>query len=60
MRTMSHWARGGATSLPNLLLLCRPHHRLVHRAGGFDLAIVDGGPLFRRPDGSREDRALPP
>jgi Domain of unknown function (DUF222) len=24
------WTRGGATALPNLALLCRPHHRMVH------------------------------
>jgi 5-methylcytosine-specific restriction endonuclease McrA len=28
-----HWARGGSTTLPNLLLLCRRHHRLVHEGG---------------------------
>src|SRR5437899_5247995 len=27
------WTRGGATALPNLALLCRPHHRLVHEGG---------------------------
>jgi hypothetical protein len=27
-----HWARGGPTSLQNLILLCRPHHRLAHDA----------------------------
>jgi Domain of unknown function (DUF222)/HNH endonuclease len=25
-----HWARGGPTTLGNLMLLCRHHHRLVH------------------------------
>src|SRR5438046_3130147 len=24
------WTRGGPTALPNLALLCRPHHRMVH------------------------------
>jgi hypothetical protein len=24
------WIKGGATTLPNLALLCRPHHRMVH------------------------------
>jgi hypothetical protein len=46
-----HWADGGETKLANLMLLCRPHHRLLHE-GGFDLDVTDGGPVFRRPDGS--------
>jgi 5-methylcytosine-specific restriction endonuclease McrA len=25
-----HWAHGGATTLSNLTLLCRRHHRAVH------------------------------
>jgi hypothetical protein len=55
-----HWADGGPTALPNLLLLCRRHHRMVHGRGGFTLALLDGCPVFRRPDGSLlEDRAPP-
>ena len=55
-----HWADGGATALANLLLLCRRHHGLVHRTGGFTLELIDGRPVFRRPDGSElEDRAPP-
>src|SRR2546423_4318790 len=27
------WTRGGATTLPNLALPCRPHHRTVHEEG---------------------------
>jgi hypothetical protein len=54
-----HWARGGPTSLGNLLLLCRRHHRLVHERG-FRLTMIDGRPAFSRPDGSGlEDRGPP-
>lgn len=28
-----HWAQGGKTEFPNLVLLCRPHHRFVHEEG---------------------------
>ena len=53
-----HWADGGATALDNLVLLCRAHHRIVHK--GFGLEMVDGRPAFSRPDGSViEDRAPP-
>jgi hypothetical protein len=55
-----HWADGGPTALQNLLLLCRRHHRMVHAPGGFGLALEEGVPVFRRPDGSvLEDRAPP-
>jgi hypothetical protein len=30
---VKHWADGGATTLENLILLCRRHHRLVHEEG---------------------------
>ena len=49
---VDHWADGGETCLTNLVLLCRRHHRLVHPPGGFGVRIVDGQPLFSRPDGS--------
>ena len=50
-----HWAQGGATTLSNLALLCRRHHRSVHEEG-YQLDREPGGELrFRRPDG----RALP-
>src|SRR5439155_11644695 len=40
---VTHWADGGQTALANLVLLCRPHHRLVHE-GGFSLQMADGKP----------------
>jgi hypothetical protein len=30
---IQHWAEGGPTTLANLVLLCRRHHRLVHEKG---------------------------
>jgi hypothetical protein len=55
-----HWADGGPTALPNLILLCRRHHRMVHDRRGFRLELEDGRPLFRRPDGSILDERAPP
>jgi hypothetical protein len=46
-----HWAQGGPTSLANLALLCRFHHRLLHE-GGYDMRVEEGRFAFRRPDGS--------
>jgi hypothetical protein len=30
---IKHWADGGPTTIDNLILLCRRHHRLVHEEG---------------------------
>jgi hypothetical protein len=46
-----HWANGGPTTLSNLALLCRRHHRAVHEEG-FRIAREDDGVLrFWRPNG---------
>jgi len=43
------WTNGGPTTLPNLVLLCRPHHRMVHE-GGFELRrAADGRWALIRP-----------
>src|SRR2546421_2813076 len=46
-----HWARGGPTTLSNLALLCRRHHRAVHEEGYQVERQRDGELRFRRPDG---------
>ncbi len=50
-----HWARGGPTTLSNLALLCRRHHRAVHEEGYQLERLPDGELQFRRPNG----RVLP-
>ncbi len=42
-----HWARGGETSLDNLVLLCRRHHRLVHEGGYSVERLPNDGLRFR-------------
>jgi hypothetical protein len=56
---VKHWADGGTTELSNLVLLCRPHHRLVHE-GGFSLETLGGRPVFRRPDGTEIEEGRGP
>jgi 5-methylcytosine-specific restriction endonuclease McrA len=50
-----HWAQGGPTTLSNLALLCRRHHRSVHEEGFQVQRLANGELEFRRPDG----RVLP-
>ena len=47
-----HWANGGPTTLSNLAMLCRRHHRAVHEEGFQVERQADGELCFRRPDGS--------
>ncbi len=46
-----HWAHGGPTTLSNLAMLCRHHHRAVHEEGYRVERHSDGALSFRRPDG---------
>jgi hypothetical protein len=49
---VEHWIDGGATSVENLVLLCRRHHRAVHE-GGFDvIRHPDDTVTFLRPNGT--------
>jgi hypothetical protein len=46
-----HWANGGPTTLSNLALLCRWHHRVVHEAG-YQMERQPNGELrFLQPGG---------
>jgi hypothetical protein len=47
-----HWADGGETSMENLVLLCRRHHRLVHEEGFGLNRGTDGAINFSLPDGT--------
>jgi hypothetical protein len=55
-----HWADGGPTDLCNLILLCRRHHTMLHARKGFTLALEDGRPEFKRPDGTVLESRAPP
>src|SRR6266508_3605666 len=55
-----HWAQGGPTTLSNLALLCRRHHRAVHEEGYQIARGPDGALRFRRPDGRPFPEVPPP
>jgi hypothetical protein len=57
-----HWAHGGPTTLSNLAMLCRRHHRAVHEEGFQVERQPDGELCFRRPDGTviAQIPAMPP
>ena len=55
-----HWAQGGPTTLSNLALLCRRHHRAVHEEGYTLDRQADGELRFRRPDGRLLPEVPPP
>ena len=39
---VKHWTQGGPTTMSNLILLCRPHHRMVHE-GNWGLRRSNNG-----------------
>jgi hypothetical protein len=55
-----HWAHGGPTTLSNLALLCRRHHRAVHEEGYQVKRQADGELRFCRPDGRPLPQVPPP
>ncbi len=57
---LRHWAHGGPTTLANLALLCRRHHRAVHEEGYRVDRHPDGELRFRRPDGQLLPEVPPP
>jgi hypothetical protein len=48
-----HWIKGGPTELPNLVLVCTFHHKLVHEYGWRVELGAPGTSRWYRPDGSR-------
>jgi hypothetical protein len=46
-----HWADGGETTLENLVLLCRRHHRAVHEGGVTVCMDVNQQVVFFTPKG---------
>ena len=45
---LTHWANGGTTNLDNLVLVCPPHHRAIHR-GTWHASITNGQVQTVRP-----------
>src|SRR5438876_1257540 len=57
---LRHWAHGGPTTLSNLTLLCRRHHRAMHEEGYQVARLPDGTLQFRRPNGHPLAEVPPP
>ena len=57
---IQHWAQGGPTTLSNLALLCRRHHRAVHEEGYQVDRHADGELRFRYPNGRLLPEVPPP
>ncbi|TME46036.1 MAG: DUF222 domain-containing protein [Chloroflexi bacterium] len=46
---LKHWAHGGPTTMSNLVLLCRPHHRMVHEEGWGLHSLANGRGALTKP-----------
>ncbi len=57
---LKHWANGGETSLDNLVMLCRRHHRAVHEEGYRIERSSDGDLRCFRPQGWEIPYVPPP
>jgi hypothetical protein len=57
---IEHWAQGGPTTLSNLVLLCRRHHRAVHEEGFLVERLESGELQFRWPHGHVLPQVPPP
>ena len=55
-----HWAHGGPTTLSNLTMLCRRHHRAVHEEGFQVTREANGELSFRTPYGRPLPIVAPP
>ena len=51
-----HWSSGGPTSLENLALLCRNHHRVIHHSD-WEIRMIQGLPWFIPPSYVDPNRA---
>ncbi|MHB8717347.1 MAG: HNH endonuclease signature motif containing protein [Candidatus Dormibacteria bacterium] len=54
---VDHWIDTGATAVPNLLSLCRFHHRVVHEQGRHVCLDPDGTVKVSQPDVRKRSRS---
>ena len=56
-----HWAKGGRTEKPNLILVCLYHHKVLHEGGWNVTGSADGALTFIDPHGRpMPEVSLPP
>jgi hypothetical protein len=47
-----HWVDGGPTTLDNMVLVCKYHHRVIHHAG-WSVRMDNGLPVISKPEWMR-------